>query len=173
VQRDWGIYYCPSCKYLYKPPGLKGVLIAPFSTSLSPSIDTTFPFEILTPWTVHFDSSAAPLEASSPAILPSMTPSTTTETPPGTQREPKGTTETLTPNDWKLIRAMKDVGAVDSEQAASRDKITKRARNGNADSKHNQESFDRLKRLALVDSVRRVGTWLTAKGLAAVESENR
>jgi hypothetical protein len=98
---------------------------------------------------------------------------TTPETPPGMPRRAKGTTETLTPNDWKLIRAMKDVGAVDSEHAASRDEITKRARTGNADSKHNQESFDRLKRLGLINAARRVGSWLTANGMAAVKGENR
>ena len=42
---------------------------------------------------------------------PSTAPPTTTAT--GTQREAKGTTEQLTPNDWKLLRSFLSLGAID------------------------------------------------------------
>jgi hypothetical protein len=81
--------------------------------------------------------------------------------------------KTLTPNDFKLLRTMRTLTAIDPEHAASRKRITAEARTGNVDSKHNQESFERLKSNALIDAARRVGTWLTAKGLALLVRENR
>jgi hypothetical protein len=99
--------------------------------------------------------------------------STPSRTPTENTREAKGITDHLTPNDWKLLRAMKRLGAIDSEHAASREKITKNAGTGNLDSKHNRETFDRLKRMGLIDAARRVGSWLTTKALSLLASENR
>lgn len=111
------------------------------------------------------DPAAEPPDPSTDASTPSVTTA-------GTPREAKGTTETLTRNDRKLIRAMRNIGAVDEEHPVARVKITAKARTGYVESHHNQESFRRLKRMGLIDSGRRVGTWLTPKGLSAPEDEN-
>jgi hypothetical protein len=114
---------------------------------------------------------ASPSDPAAETVQPFTDTSTTPGTPSETTREAKGTAETLTPNDWKLLRAMKDIGAVDSEHPVSRKKITAKARTGNTDSKHNQDSFDRLKGIGLINAARRVGTWLTPKGLSVLEGE--
>jgi hypothetical protein len=79
----------------------------------------------------------------------------------------------LTPNDFKLLRAMRTLNAIDSEHATSRERITAEALTGNVDSRHNQQSFERLKSNELINAARNVGTWLTAKGLALVNPDNR
>ena len=114
-----------------------------------------------------------PAGTTNPSTDASTTPGTTAEPPPEDKSGAKGTTEQLTRNDWKLLRATRDMGAIDLECAASRDRITARARTGHAESKHNQESFERLKRMRLIDAARRVGTWLTPKGLSLLDVENR
>jgi len=111
----------------------------------------------------------AAAETADPPSDPPTPPGTTT----GTQRETKGTSASLTTTDRKLLRAMRDMGATDFECAASQNRITARAKTGNVDSKHNQQSFKRLKDMELVGSARRVGTWLTPKGLSLLNGEKR
>jgi hypothetical protein len=94
-------------------------------------------------------------------------------TTPGKTSEAKVTADRLTPNDWKLLRATKALAAVDSDHPMSRESICTRAGTGHEDSKHNQESFERLKGAGLIDARKAVGTWLTAKGHAALDAEKR
>jgi len=91
----------------------------------------------------------------------------------GTQSEAKETTEQLTPNDWRLLRAFFDLGADDPSRPATRSRITGQARTGCKDSLHNRRSFARLKTLGLIDAVRSAGTWLTRTGASLAAPEKR
>jgi ribosomal protein S19E (S16A) len=63
--------------------------------------------------------------------------------------------------------------AIDSEHATSREKIVRKAKTGDPESKHNRESFKRLKDLGLIDAAQRIGTWLTEGGLSLLENKYR
>jgi len=106
-------------------------------------------------------------------IDPSTDPSTTPGSPPGTREEAKGTTEQLTPNDWKLLRSLLNLGAIDPTQKTTRSQVTLRAKTGDKDSKHNQKSFDRLKQMGLIDAVKGSGTWLTEAGVSLATPNKR
>jgi hypothetical protein len=79
----------------------------------------------------------------------------------------------LTPTGWKLLRALSQLEAFDSERAAGRAEITKKARTGNHDSKHNQEAFSALSHLGLIKAKRNAGTWLTQAGIDALDKRSK
>jgi hypothetical protein len=97
---------------------------------------------------------------------------------PATEASRKGKTgdpptlDTLKPTAWKLLGALRDLGAIDSEKAARRDKITAKARKGNHDSKHNQEAFEQLSDLGLISARRNVGKWITQVGIDALNKRS-
>jgi hypothetical protein len=82
------------------------------------------------------------------------------------------TLDDLKKTDWKLLRALHDLGATNVEMAASRDKITAKAGTGNHDSKHNQDAFSRLSLLGLIKAKRNVGTHLTQAGIDALNKRS-
>jgi hypothetical protein len=127
VQRELGIYYCPSCKYLHKPPGLKGVSIQPIASSVAPSPDSNaFPFEIVTLFNnPYFDSAEIPAQSGHP----SATPAAKAGTPQGAEGEAKGTPddkdEWITFKQAKALTAWKDYAitrACDSGKVRSKGK---------------------------------------------------
>jgi hypothetical protein len=86
----------------------------------------------------------------------------------GQERRAKGLDD-LTKSDWKLLKALQQVGGLNADSARSRSQITAKAKTGNHDSKHNQEGFQRLTSLGLICARRNVGTWLTDAGIDALD----
>jgi hypothetical protein len=84
---------------------------------------------------------------------------------------PKATTlDDLTPTAWKLLRALSDLDAVNSEKAVGRSRIARKARTGNHDSKHNQDAFALLSKCELIVARNGIGTWLNATGINAAKA---
>jgi hypothetical protein len=73
--------------------------------------------------------------------------------------------DALTPNDWKLIRAMADMGAINKIRAIQRKKVVSHVGISHYKSNHNTKSFERLINLKIIRSTPRVGTWLTKLGI--------
>jgi hypothetical protein len=88
-------------------------------------------------------------------------------------RRPKASNlDDLTSTAWKLLRAVRDKGAISSEKAVGRDAIAAKARVGNHDSKHNQYAFGQLADLQLIIAKRKVGTWITDAGIRALNKRS-
>ncbi len=75
----------------------------------------------------------------------------------------------LTKTAWKLLRAMRRLGAISVEFARNRTDIAASAHSGNHDSDHNKTAFKQLLDLGLVVARRNVGTWLTEAGIRATD----
>ena len=78
----------------------------------------------------------------------------------------------LTQTAWKLLRAIRQLGAINAETAKNRPTITSKANTGNHDSKHNQIAFKKLVDSGLTASRKNVGTWLKEAGIAALEKRS-
>ena len=90
-----------------------------------------------------------------------------------TPADPPTTLDNLTPTAWKLLGAIRQLGAVNSGKAVGRAKIAVKAGTGNHDSKHNQLAFAQLSDLALIAATRNVGTWLTQAGIDALDKQSK
>jgi hypothetical protein len=78
----------------------------------------------------------------------------------------------LTPTAWKLLRTVRQMGAVSADTAKDRSAITSRAKKGNHDSKHNQTAFKRLSDLRFIAARKNVGTWITEAGIDALDKRS-
>jgi hypothetical protein len=74
--------------------------------------------------------------------------------------------DTLTNNDWKILRALEDLGAVSRKRLTLQRRVTSEANTGRCDSPRNKASFKNLKNLKLIDAVPKCGTCVTDDGLA-------
>ncbi len=79
----------------------------------------------------------------------------------------------LTGTDWGNLRALDALRAISRESAINRKAVVAHASNTNPDSHHNEISFAHLKELELIDSVKNVGSWITAKGLELIAENVR
>jgi hypothetical protein len=104
------------------------------------------------------------------AAIPSQAAQPTEGTTPSTAGL---SLDDLTPTAWKLLKAIRDLKAVDSETCAIQSRIAAKAKTGNHDSKHNQLAFGQLSGLHLISAKRRVGTWITGAGLQALGKRSK
>ncbi len=76
----------------------------------------------------------------------------------------------LTSNDWKILRALRDLHAVSRKNWVTRIEAAELAGTGDHDSLNNKTSFQNLKALKLIDAVKNRGTWITEDGTAILAS---
>ena len=81
--------------------------------------------------------------------------------------------DSLNETDWTNLRALEALGATSRLRYTTRERVAEKAKNGDHDSKHNRQSFNRLQQHNLIESKRRIGTWLTAKGVALLGAKKR
>jgi hypothetical protein len=91
---------------------------------------------------------------------------------PRTIRRSRSVDDRLTQNDWKLLGALKNLGATSRQKRVTQSQITQKARTGYCGSEHNKQSFKRLKALNFIDTIRGEGTWLTKEGDSHITSQN-
>lgn len=80
------------------------------------------------------------------------------------------TLDDLTATAWKLLRALREMNRRDSETAVTREEIAVKASTGNANSKNVRDAFAVMKALGLIETRKKVGTWLTEAGMDALKS---
>jgi hypothetical protein len=158
--KDYGVSYCRSCGYLTKPPDLferHGVAVVAVASD-DPDVE---------PWTI--------VNLIDPAVTRAARPlrRLVEKSKRGAVGEPPPALDNLTPTAWKLLRALRDLKALDSEKAATQPRVTDKADTGNHDSKHNQQAFRQLAHLKLIVTRKNVGTWLSDAGIAALNKRSK
>jgi hypothetical protein len=157
VSEEYDVVYCPSCGYRRTPPDLRkrhGITVGTSGPNTEPVI-----IKLIDP---ALEELARPIESRFVTEIRSE----------GTPANPSPTLDNLTPTAWKLLRAIRQLGAVNSEKAVGRSEITAKARTGNHDSKHNQEAFKQASGLGLITAKRNAGTWLTQAGIDALDKRS-